>query len=143
MQFAFINFLARVDMISSNVKLAIELLKDDIDNEIFWEWCDTLIECQDNSTQRVSLQPLAARLSDIRIVNAELSNMLIQPRKEVFTMIGLVLANYPLIFFLNADWFSVLTDTLFGQIVNCIVAVTIVIVIALTYKYTQPIEFKR
>lgn len=142
-QFAFINFLARVDMISSNVKLAIELLKDDIDNEIFWEWCDTLIECQDNSTQRVSLQPLAARLSDIRIVNAELSNMLMQPRKEVFTMIGLVLANYPLIFFLNADWFSVLTDTLFGQIVNCIVAVTIVIVIALTYKYTQPIEFKR
>ena len=132
-QFAFINFLARVDMISSN----------DIDNEIFWEWCDTLIECQDNSTQRVSLQPLAARLSDIRIVNAELSNMLMQPRKEVFTMIGLVLANYPLIFFLNADWFSVLTDTLFGQIVNCIVAVTIVIVIALTYKYTQPIEFKR
>lgn len=125
------------------VKLAIELLKEDIDNEIFWEWCDTLIECQDNSNQKISLQPLAARLSDIRIVNAELANMLMQPRKEVFTMIGLVLANYPLIFFLNADWFSVLTDTLFGQIVNCIVAVTIVIVIALTYKYTQPIEFKR
>ena len=36
-QFAFINFLARVDMISSNVKLAIELLKEDIDNEIFCE----------------------------------------------------------------------------------------------------------
>ena len=58
-------------------------------------------------------------------------------------MIGLVLANYPLIFFLNADWFAVLTETLAGQIVNCVVAVTVIIVIALTYKYTQPIEYKR
>ena len=142
-QYAFINFLTRVDMISSNVKLAIEQLKDEIDNEIFHEWCDTLIECQDNSEQKFSLQPLAARLSDIRIVNAELKNMIMQPRKEVFTMIGLVLANYPLIFFLNADWFAVLTETLAGQIVNCVVAVTVIIVIALTYKYTQPIEYKR
>ncbi len=58
-------------------------------------------------------------------------------------MIGLVLANYPLIFFLNADWFSVLTDTFLGQVVNCVVAITVIIVVALTYKYTQPIEYKR
>lgn len=142
----FNNLLVSVILIAASLVVPyvyVKLLLSNYKKHIFWEWCDTLIECQDNSTQRVSLQPLAARISDIRIVNAELSNMLMQPRKEVFTMIGLVLANYPLIFFLNADWFSVLTDTLFGQIVNCIVAVTIVIVIALTYKYTQPIEFKR
>lgn len=142
-QFAFKKFLGMTKLVSSNVKMAIEQLKDEIDNEIFHEWCDTLIECQDNSDLKLSLQPLAARLSDIRIVNAELKNMLMQPRKEVFTMVGLVLANYPLIFLLNADWFSVLTDTLLGQIVNCIVAVVVVIVIALTYRYTRPLEYKR
>lgn len=142
-QYAFKKFLGMSKLVSSNVKMAIEQLKDEIDNEIFHEWCDTLIECQDNSTQKFSLQPLAARLSDIRIVNAELKNMLMQPRKECFTMIGLVLANYPLIFFLNADWFSVLTDTFLGQVVNCVVAITVIIVVALTYKYTQPIEYKR
>lgn len=142
-QHAFKKFLGMTTLVSSNVKMAIEMLKEEIDNEIFHEWCDTLIECQDNSTQKFSLQPLAAKLSDIRIVNAELKNDLMQPRKEVFTMIGLVLANYPLIFFLNADWFDVLLNTIQGQIVNCVVAITIIIVIALTYKYTQPIEYKR
>lgn len=142
-QYAFKKFLGQTKLISSNIKMAIEQLKDEIDNQIFHEWCDTLIECQENSTLKLSLQPLAARLSDIRIVNAELKNMLMQPRKEVFTMIGLVILNYPLIGVLNADWFSVLMDTLPGQIVNCIVALVVVVVVALTYKYTQPIEYKR
>ncbi len=142
-QQAFKKFLGQTKLISSNVVMALEQLKDEIDNEIFHEWVDNLIECQENSTLKMTLQPIAARLSDIRIVNAELQNALMQPRKEVFTMLGLVLANYPLIFFLNADWFSVLTSTIQGLIVNCIVAITTVIVVVRTYKLTQPIEFKR
>ena len=142
-QYAFKKFLGMTKLVSSNVKMAIEQLKDEIDNEIFHEWCETLIECQENSTLKLSLQPIAARLSDIRIVNAELKNMLMSPRKEVFTMIGLVVANYPLLFVLNPDWFAVLFETLLGQIVNCIVVIVVVVVVALTYKYTQPIEYKR
>lgn len=142
-QQAFRKFLTQTKLINSNVKLAIEQLKNEINNEVFHEWCDSLIECQDNITLKKTLQPITARLSDIRIVNAELRNMLIEPRREHIMMVFILLANYPILYFLNADWFSVLTDTFVGQIVNSIVAVVIIITVALAYKYTQPIQFKR
>lgn len=90
-----------------------------------------------------TLQPITARLSDIRIVNAELRNMLMSPRREHIMMVFILLANYPILYFINADWFSVLFDTIFGQVVNCIVAVVVIVTVILAYKYTQPIQYKR
>lgn len=142
-QQAFRKFLTQTKLINSNVKLAIEQLKGEINNEVFHEWCDSLIECQDNVTLKKTLQPITARLSDIRIVNAELRNMLINPRREHIMMVFILLANYPILYFLNADWFSVLTDTFVGQVVNSIVAAVIIVTVILAYKYTQPIEYKR
>lgn len=139
----FRKFLTQTKLINSNVKLAIENLKGEINNEVFHEWCDSLIECQDNITLKKTLQPITARLSDIRIVNAELKNMLMSPRKEHIMMVFITLANYPILYLLNKDWFSVLTDTLVGQILNCVVAVIVIVTVALAYKYTQPIQYKR
>ena len=142
-QQTFQKFLTQTKLINSNVKLAIEQLKNEINNEVFHEWCDSLIECQDNVTLKTTLQPITARLSDIRIVNAELRNMLISPRREHIMMVFILLANYPILYFLNADWFAVLMDTFVGQIVNCIVATVVIVTVVLAYKYTQPIEYKR
>lgn len=142
-QQAFRKFLTQTKLINSNVKLAIEQLRGEINNEVFHEWCDSLIECQDNVTLKKTLQPITARLSDVRIVNAELRNMLISPRREHIMMVSILLANYPILYFLNADWFTVLTDTFVGQVVNCIVAVVVIVTVILAYKYTQPIQYKR
>ncbi len=88
-------------------------------------------------------QPITARLSDIRIVNAELRNMLISPRREHIMMVFILLANYPILYFLNADWFDVLMNTFVGQLVNCIVAVVVLVTVVLAYQYTQPIQYRR
>lgn len=136
-QQAFRKFLTQTKLINSNVKLAIEQLKGEINNEVFHEWCDSLIECQDNVTLKKTLQPITARLSDIRIVNAELRNMLMSPRREHIMMVFILLANYPILYFINADWFSVLFDTIFGQVVNRIVAVVVIVTVILAYKYTR------
>lgn len=58
-------------------------------------------------------------------------------------MVFILLANYPILYFLNADWFNVLFNTFVGQIVNCIVAVVVIVTVVLAYKYTQPIQYKR
>lgn len=142
-QQTFRKFLTQTKLINSNVKLAIEQLKSEINNEVFHEWCDNLIECQDNITLKKTLQPITAKLSNIRIVNADLHNMLISPRREHIMMVFILLANYPILYFLNADWFDVLINTFVGQLVNCIVAAVVIITVALAYKYTQPIQYKR
>ena len=136
-QQAFQKFLTQTKLINSNVKLAIEQLKSEINNEIFHEWC------QDNVTLKKTLQPITTKLSNVRIINAELRNMLMSPRREHIMMVFILLANYPILFFLNADWFKVLTDTFVGQVVNSIVAIVVIITVILAYKYTQPIQYKR
>jgi Flp pilus assembly protein TadB len=139
----FKEFLGKTKMINSNVKLAIAQMKDSIKNEVFHEWCESLIECQDNITLKHTLQPLTARLADIRIVNAELAVMLSSPRREYITMVIMILANIPMLYLLNKEWCMTLFETFAGQLVLGITAMVCVVTGILCYKYTQPIEFRR
>ena len=139
----FKEFLGKTKMINSNVKLAIIQMKDSINNEIFHEWCENLVECQDNITLKHTLQPLTARLADVRIVNAELEVMMASPRREYATMLVLLFGNIPLLYLLNKEWCMTLFETFAGQLVLGITAIVIVITGILCFKFTQPIEFRR
>ena len=79
-------------------------LKEKVDDEIFREWCDTLIQCQDDRTLKDTLQPVVSKLTDVRIVNSELKTMLSPARNEYWFMVALVVGNIPLLYLLNKDW---------------------------------------
>lgn len=53
-----------------------------------------------------TLTPIVAKLSDMRIVNGDLENMVFEPRKEFIVMQILVLGNIPLLYFLNQEWYD-------------------------------------
>jgi Flp pilus assembly protein TadB len=142
-QQVFKEFLAKTKLINSNVKLAISQMKNSINNEVFREWCDNLVECQDNITLKHTLQPITSRLADIRVVNVELSTMLMNPRKEFLVMMVMTIANFPLLLLLNRDWGMTLFNTVVGQFVLGITAIVCIITTILCFKFTQPIEFKR
>ena len=57
-------------------------------------------------------------------------------------MIFLVLVNFPLLYFLNRDWFQVLVDTTQGKIVIAIVALVCFLTTLRMRKLTQPVKFK-
>lgn len=139
----FQGFIGDATMISSDIKEAIRNLKEKIDNEIYREWCDTLIACQDDRTLKDTLLPIVGKLTDVRIVNNELKTMLGEVRKEYWMMVCLVVGNIPLLYVLNKDWFRALMFTLPGKIVLAICAVVILITALLMMKYTRPIEYKR
>ena len=139
----FQGFIGDATMISSDIKEAIRNLKEKIDNEIYREWCDTLIACQDDRTLKDTLLPIVGKLTDVRIVNNELKTMLGEVRKEYWMMVCLVVGNMPLLYVLNKDWFRALMFTLPGKIVLAICAVVILITALLMMKYTKPIEYKR
>ena len=129
--------------ISSNIKHALYKLKDKVDNEIFWEWCDTLIQCQDDRTLKDTLLPIVAKLTDVRIVNSELKTMLSSARNEYWFMVALVVGNVPLLYLLNKDWFHTLLFTAPGKIVCGICGMVILITALFMMKFTKPIEYKR
>ena len=139
----FAGFVGDAIMVSSDTKAALRNLRDRIDNDIFAEWCDTLIACQDDRTLNDTLLPIVSKLTDVRIVNNELKTMLDAVRNEYLTMVLLVVGNIPLIYALNKDWFSSLMFTTPGKIVLAVCGMTILITAMFMLKFTKPIEYKR
>lgn len=136
-------FETEATLVSSNIKHALYNLKDKIDDEIFREWCDTLIQCQDDRTLKDTLLPIVAKLTDVRIVNSELKTMLTAAKNEYWVMVLLVVGNIPLLYMLNKDWFNTLMYETSGKAVLGVCGVVILITALFMMKFTKPIEYKR
>lgn len=139
----FKEFVSRIRFINPDIRASLQEMKEKIDNAVFREWCDALIACQFDRNLKTTLTPIVSKLSDMRIVNGELENMVFEPRKEFITMQILVLGNIPLLYFLNKDWYHTLMHTIMGQIVLAICATAIFISTAFVIRLTQPIEYRR
>lgn len=139
----FQSFLTRVKHVDPDMDAALTELRETIDNEVFREWCDAVVTCQYDRSLKTTLTPIVAKLSDMRIVNGELENLVFAPRKEFITMAALVVLNIPLLHFINKDWYTALMHTVPGQIVLAVCAAAIFISFAFVVKLTQPIEYRR
>ena len=114
-----------------------------VHDEIFREWCDTLIACQDDRTLKDTLLPVVSKLTDVRIVNNELKGLLAAARNEYWVMVALVVGNIPLLYVLNKDWFHTLIYETSGKVVLGICGVVILVTALFMLKFTKPIEYKR
>lgn len=139
----FRGFVSRIKLINPDIIGALQAMKEQIDNAVFREWCDALIACQLDRSLKTTLTPIVSKLSDMRVVNGELENMVFEPRKEFITMVILVIGNIPLLYFLNKDWYHTLMHSALGQIILSICAMAIFISTAFVTKLTQPIEYRR
>lgn len=139
----FLAFTGDATAVSSNIKRALYNLKEKLDDEIFREWCDTLIACQDDRTLKDTLLPMVSKLTDVRIVNNELKGMLAAARNEYWVMVALVVGNIPLLYVLNKEWFHTLIYETSGKVVLGICGVVILVTALFMLKFTKPIEYKR
>ena len=129
--------------VSSNIKRALYNLKEKLDDEIFREWCDTLIACQNDRTLKDTLMPVVSKLTDVRLVNNSLKTMLENARREYYTMVIMVVANIPILYCINKDWYNALMNTTVGKIVLAICALVIFVTYLRMGKVTKPVEYKR
>lgn len=139
----FRGFLAETGMISADVKQALSNMKPKLDNYIFREWVDAAIACQDDKSLKSTLTPIIGKLSDMRIVAAELDYLMYEPFKEFITMAFLLVGNIPLLYFLNKDWYNVLVNTGFGKGILAVCLLVLLISFAAVIRLTKPVEYKR
>ena len=126
----------------SNVRQALKNLRGKVNDDIFREWVDGLLHCQDDSALRDTLQPIVDKLRDVRLVNSELSSLMASARMEYYTMIGLVIGNIPLLYILNKDWFHTLVFETPGKITLGICGAVIFITYLFMLKFTKPVSYK-
>ena len=139
----FKGFLNQTRLINSNIKLAIEGLKDKIDNDVFREWCEALIACQDDKNLKSTLLPIVSKLSDMRIVASELEYLMYEPMKEFITMALLLVGNIPLLYFLNRSWFNTLMFHPVGKLILAVTGVVMFVSLAGVIRLSKPVEYRR
>ena len=139
----FRSFLTRIKHIDPDMNAALAELKSAIDNEVWQEWCEALAACQYDHSLKSTLNPIVGKLSDMRIINGELENLVFAPCKEFISMAALVVLNIPLLYFLNKDWYATLMTTVPGKAVLAVCAAAIFLSFARVVKLTQPIEYRR
>lgn len=139
----FASFLANCNVIRANRKECIRSLREKIDNAVFFDWCDTLIACEDDRSLKHTLMPIVTKLTDIAIVNRDIKAMMTAARTEYFVMAGMVLANIPLLYLLNKDWYAALMDTIPGKIVLAICGAAILVTGIFAFKFTKPVEYRK
>ena len=139
----FESFLAETSSITPDIKVAILHLKEKISDSIFEEWCDVLLSCQNDRTLKDTLMPVVSKLTDVRLVNNSLKTMLDNARREYYTMVVMVVANIPILYIINKDWYNALMNTTLGKVVLAICALVIFITAMRLNKITKPVEYKR
>nr|WP_314465121.1 hypothetical protein [uncultured Clostridium sp.] len=139
----FAGFLTKVKLVNPDIVEALHGMNSQIENEVFHEWCDAIAACQYDRSLKTTLTPIVSKLSDMRIVNAELEYMVFEPRKEFIMMALLVIGNIPIMYLLNRDWYYTLMHTAVGQIVLSVCAAAIFISTAFVIKLTKPVEYRR
>ncbi len=138
----FQDFVSRIRLIDPDLEAALDELGSRISDDVFVEWVEALKACLYDRSLKTTLTPIVGKLSDMRIVNAELEYMVFEPRKEFITMVSLVLGNIPLLYFLNQSWYDTLMHTAVGQLMLSITAIIIFISTARVIRLTKPIEYK-
>jgi len=136
-------FSTQTKLINSNIKIALENLKTKIDSAVFHEWVDAIIHCQEDKNLKSTLVPIVSKLSDMRMVSAELDYLLYEPVKEFISMVILLLGNIPLMYFLNRDWFETLMFSVIGKIVLAVCGTVLFISIAGVVRLSKPVEYQR
>ena len=139
----FQSFVGEATTVTSDIKTAIRNLKERIDNQIYAEWCDALIDCQDDRALMDTLLPIVSKFTEVNKINIELQTMLAEVKKEYYMMVCLVVGNLPLLYFLNKSWFETLMFSLPGKIVLAVCGLTILVTAFLLGKITKPVEYRR
>jgi Flp pilus assembly protein TadB len=139
----FERFLAEVSHVSSDVKTAIYRMKGKLKNNIYDEWLDALIACQDDRALKSQLLPIVEKLSDIRQVTAELNQIIAEPVKEFGIMVLFTFGGIVILRTMNEDWYGTLMYTYPGKITLTIILATVFISIARVINASKPPEYKR
>lgn len=137
----FSEFLVNATVISPDLTSCIRRMQSSSENRVFRDWCEVLLACVEDSSNRDALMPVVSELTELRLANSEMQTVINECRKEYFGMVILTLCNIPLLCFLNKDWWNTLIHSLPGQIALSICGTAVLITAFFMMKFTKPMDY--
>ena len=119
------EFLAETGFVDASLPNAIIRMKTKVDNAFFGDWCDILLQCQDDRELKYVLPSIVAKLNSVKRIQAELDAAMMDIYKEFAYVVGIVVLNLPLMPLLNAQWADILFREPIGKaaVTLCFVAI--------------------
>jgi hypothetical protein len=128
--------------VNASVKNCVRNLRDSINNSLFREWCEIVLKTIDNSEMKESLLPICEKYTNVKIVQDEIDAEVMGSLIEYIIMMIFMLCAYPLVYFLNTDWFAYYS-TLPGKICVAYTLLVLFISIVKMIGVMQPVEYDR
>lgn len=138
----FVEFINQLKYVSPNEKQAIEDLSEKIDDNVFKEWCDGFKKCSSNRTLKYLLKPSLEKYTTIKNLDAQVKREIFEIKLSFYISIFLVYSNYLLLYFINKDWFAVLSSTSQGFMCTGFIVFLTVLSLILLFFITKPIKYK-
>ena len=119
------EFLAETGFVDASLPRAIARMKLKVGNAFFGDWCDILVQCQDDRELKYVLPSIVAKLNSVKRIQAELDAAMMDIYKEFAYVVGIVVLNLPLMPLLNAEWADILFREPIGKaaVTLCFVAI--------------------
>ena len=112
----FREFLAETGFVDASVKNALYRMKLKTGNVYFSDWCDILIQCQDDRELKYVLPSIVAKHNSVKKLQIELDTLMYDIYKEFLYVAAIVVLNLPLMFLINSEWAAVLFGTTVGKL---------------------------
>lgn len=125
---------------ASNKEIIVRL-RNRLSDQVFYEWCTTLLQCQDDRTLKDNLNPVVSKLTDIRLINSQIEAVVATAKTEYYALIGFVIACIPMMSVLSPGSLEVLQHTLFGKILVGVISFIVLMTYFNMRRITRPVDF--
>lgn len=139
----FKQFITEVFFINSDLNQCLLHLKSSIDNEIFADWCDAVIEAQNDAKVRRTLLSKVNKFRTLREVQGEYNTEMRAAMRDFRYIILIVASSVPALYLLQREWFNVLVDTVVGKIALTILAIAVLLGLHKSFELSEPLNIKR
>ncbi len=138
----FTGFYRTLTYVDANAPAAIEQMKTKADSNIFAQWCDTLILCQENHLLQAALPGIVAKFSNQKEQREANATTMMLPLQQTTGMICLVVCYIPLMWMFNRDWYDCLVHTTFGQLSVTCMAVAVFVALNKAIQISKPLTYQ-
>lgn len=127
-------------VMSSNKEIIVRL-RERLSDQVFYEWCTTLLQCQDDRTLKENLNPVVSKLTDIRLINTQIESVITTARTEYYAIVGFIIASIPLLSVISPDALDLLQTHPVGKFLVGAVSLVVLITYYVMRRITRPVDF--
>lgn len=124
-----------------STKESIIRLRSRLDDQVFYEWCTTLLQCQDDRTLKDNLHPVVSRLTDIRLVNTQVAAVVASAKTEYWAMLGFMIASIPMLSLISPGSLEILVTEPIGKALLGIVSAVTLFSYFRVRKVTKTVDY--